>query len=178
MSPNHDLYLDTDANILSSGVKTTYDSSLDVELDYSSLLSTNDIIDKLSSPSNNLRRSKCNRVKKFNIYGGKDTYSYRNYTLHNNIFIQSLDWSDIHTELLSSNHMSLMNMINKEARPFPGNYEDIYPMLFASKLNTSDNPNCHSVVNGPDADGCLGNMDLEYNTLHDNINTWTIIPRT
>ena len=71
-----------------------------------------------------------------------------------------------------------MNVINKEADPFTGDYEELHPMLLASKLNASDNPNYHQAVNGPDADGYLEAMDLEYNTLHDKMNAWSIIPRT
>jgi len=51
-------------------------------------------------------------------------------------------------------------------------------MILASKLNASDNPNYHQAVNGLDADGYLEAMDLEYNTLHDKMNAWSIIPRT
>ena len=163
---------ENDVDILST------ESSLDVDISQSSLPTPGDLLENLSSPSNNLRRSKRNRVKNRNVYGGKGVHSCHISDLRNDAFLQSLDWNDLHKELLSSDHMSFMNVINKEADPFTGDYEELHPMLLASKLNASDNPNYHQAVNGPDADGYLEAMDLEYNTLHDKMNAWSIIPRT
>ena len=47
ISTNHDLSSDTNADILSSNTKTNHDSSLDVDVDDSSLPTTNYLIDKL-----------------------------------------------------------------------------------------------------------------------------------
>ena len=70
-------------------------------------------------------------------------HSCHNSDLRYDAFLQSLDWNDLHKELLSSDHISFMNVINKEADPFTGDYEELHPMLLASKLNASDNPNYH-----------------------------------
>lgn len=40
-------------------------------------------------------------------------------------------------------------------------------MLLVSKVNVSDNHNCHQAVNDPDVDEYIEAIDLEYNTLND-----------
>ena len=82
-------------------------------------------------------------MKNRNVYGGKGVHSCHNSDLRNDAFLQSLDWNDLHKELLSSDYMIFMTVINKEADPFTGVYEELHPMLLASKLNASDNPNYH-----------------------------------
>ena len=98
--------------------------------------------------------------------------------MRNDAFIQSLDWSNLDTELLSSERISFMDMTNKEVDPFTCSYEDLHPILFASKLNILDNSNYYQAVNEPNDDGYLEATDLDYNILYDKMNVWTIISLT
>ena len=112
-----------------------------------SITSTDSTSTRHSSPSQ-LRRSKRTRISNRNVYSGKggDVVS-------SDSFLHCLEWDDLHQELTSSsNHLSFMTVINQSLDPYSDVYNNIHPLLLASKANSVDNPTYNQAMNGPDHD--------------------------
>ena len=113
-----------------------------------------------SSPSQ-LRRSKRTRVPNRNVYGGKGGN-----VVSSDSFLHCFEWDDLHQELSSSSdHLSFMTVINQELDPYSDVYNNMHPLLLASKANSADTPTYNQAMNGSDHDGYVDAMDTEVKTL-------------
>lgn len=70
-----------------------------------------------------------------------------------------------------------MNKLNEQFDPFTDIYENLHPMMLASKANDINTPNYHQAMNGPNLSEYMDTMGLEYNNLDNKINTWDIVDR-
>ena len=71
-----------------------------------------------------------------------------------------------------------MTVINQQLDPYSDVYNNIHPILLASKANTADTPTYFQAMNGLHPDGYVDPMDTEVETFDKQIESWDVVPRT
>ena len=71
-----------------------------------------------------------------------------------------------------------MTVINQELDPYSDVYNNIHPLLLASKANSADTFTYNQVMNGPDHDGYIDAMDAEVKTLDNQMEDWDVVTCT
>ena len=87
----------------------------------------------------------------------------------NSAFLNTLSWNGFEYDLSQpkSTWNTLLSSINMSRDSQDNTFNNISPLLLATRANMSDNPNWYQAMNGPDADGYWEAMELEINTLID-----------
>jgi hypothetical protein len=95
----------------------------------------------------------------------------------NEQYLNALDWH-IAVDMLRSNDLkAMLALVERDTNVETNTVEWTHPMILGAKANSTDNPDWHSTMNGPDKVGYWKACETEINTLTKAMDAWEEVDR-